>query len=66
MKFKKWTPSIMIWDVELMSGEDDKCCSQHLYFISRRRANKWVEKNLDKIMEEGDIIYIGGVQLWLW
>lgn len=64
--FKKWTPNIMIWDLELMSEVDGEVCSEHLYFLSRRRADRWLIKNLDKIMEEYVAYCIGGRQLWLW
>lgn len=58
---KKFTPSIVIWNLEL-SDKDGIC--QNLYFLSRKRANKFLQKH-DAELKEYEVI-LGGVQLWLW
>ena len=63
---KKWTPSIMIWSVALYDQEYDGMLFQNLYFLSRRRAHKWVEKHLHELTERNLAWGIGGEQLWLW
>ena len=63
---KRYIPSIMIWNVSLYDREYDGVLLQNLYFLSRRRAHKWVEKHLNELIERNISYGIGGEQLWLW
>ena len=60
---KKFTPSIIIWNVELRDKEDDMVL-QNLYFLSYKRAAKFVEKRKAELADYG--VGIGGEPLWLW
>lgn len=58
---KKFIPSIVIWNLE-MADKEGIC--QNLYFLSRKRANKFWRKHEAELKEYG--VCLGGVQLWLW
>ena len=60
---KKFTPSILIWNVELCDKEDDMVL-QNLYFFSYKRAQKFVEKHEAELADYN--VSIGGESLWLW
>lgn len=60
---KKFTPSIVIWNLEL-SDKDDRTVLQNLYFLSYKRAKKFWEKHATEL-EKYNIV-LGGEQLWLW
>lgn len=57
--------SITIWDVELIS-EDDNLVLGHKYFLSFRRARKWMEKRETDYLLNGIKTAIGGEDLWIW
>ena len=60
-----WPPSIIIYEVSIC-GKDNPCAGEKAYFLSFKRARRFVEKNM-KVIEETDSTYtIGGRQLWLW
>ena len=63
IKSFKFTPSIVIWEVVLELMEDQSV-SQRFYFLSYRRAKKFVERNEDAFKDY--YVCIGGEQLWLW
>lgn len=60
---KKFTPSIVIWNLEL-SAKDDGTVLQNIYFLSYKRAKKFLEKHKEEL-EEYKVI-LGGESLWLW
>ena len=60
----KWTPSIWIWDLELRWIEDEDIV-QHIYFLSRKRAERFWQKH-KAIIEKDHNASLGGEQLWLW
>ncbi len=59
----EWTPSIMIYTVEVDYGNDLK---EEFHFLSQRRARKFIEKNEAKTKEDRYIFTMHGNQLWLW
>lgn len=63
---KKYTPSIMIWNVALYDQEYDGMLIQNLYFLSHHRAHRFVEKHQNELKERNLKWIIGGEQLWLW
>lgn len=60
---KKFTPSIVIWNLEL-SGKDDDLVYQNLYFLSYKRAKKFWRRHEAELAEYK--VALGGEQLWLW
>lgn len=60
---KKFTPSIVIWNLELRDKEDETVL-QNLYFLSYKRAKKFWEKHEAEM--ENYKVSLGGEQLWLW
>lgn len=56
---------ITIWDVEIID-ESSNTVIGHQYFLSFRRAVKWMEKNEANYLLEGFRMTIGGENLWLW
>lgn len=60
---KKFTPSIVIWNLELRDKEDETVL-QNLYFLSYKRAKKFCEEH-EAEMEEYNVS-LGGESLWLW
>ena len=60
---KKFTPYIMIWNLEL-SDKNDGTVLQNLYFLSHKRAKKFWEKHKTEL--ERCKVSLGGEQLWLW
>lgn len=60
---KKFTPSIVIWNLEL-SDKDNGAVFQNLYFLSYKRAKKFWEKHETELEKYN--ITLGGEQLWLW
>ena len=58
---KKWTPSIIIYEVVIEFGGE---LEQRLYFLSSKRAEKFLAKHKEELKDYDT--YIGGVQLWLW
>lgn len=60
---KKFTPSIVIWNLELRDKEDGTILL-NLYFLSYKRAKKFWEKH-EAELEECKVI-LSGEQLWLW
>ena len=61
---KKFTPSIVIWNLEL-SDKQDGTVYQNLYFLFRKSAERFWEKHRAEFEKEYQVI-LGGVQLWLW
>jgi hypothetical protein len=59
----KFTPSIVIWNLEL-SDKEDGTVYQNLYFLSYRMAKKFWKKHEAEF--EGYKVSLGGEQLWLW
>lgn len=57
--------SITIWDVEIID-ESSNTVIGHQYFLSFKRAMKWMEKNEENSLLEGFRMTIGGEDLWLW
>ena len=62
---KKFTPSILIYQVSL-TDKETSIHYQDFYFLSYRRTVKFVEKNADKIKDMDVNVGIGGEQLWFW
>ena len=60
---KKFTPSVVIWNLELRYKEDGTVL-QNLYFLSYKRAMKFWEKHKAEL-EEYKVV-LGGESLWLW
>ena len=60
---KKFTPSILIWNLEL-SDKDNGMIVHNIYFLSYKRAKKFWEKH-EAEFEEYKVI-LGGQPLWLW
>ena len=59
---KNFTPSIVIWNIELRDKESNFVC-RNFYFFSYRRAKKFLERN-EKEYDEYNIT-LGGEPLWL-
>lgn len=60
---KNFTPSIVIWSLELYDKESNFVC-QTFYFLSYKRARKFWELH-EKEFDEYNIV-LGGEPLWLW
>ena len=60
---KKFTPSIVIWNLEL-SDKEDETVYQNIYFLSYKRAKKFCDKHKEEL--EKCKIVLCGEQLWLW
>ena len=60
-EIKKWTPSIIIYEVVIEFGGE---LEQRLYFLSSKRAEKFLDNHKEELQDYET--YIGGVQLWLW
>lgn len=60
---KKFTPSILIWNLELCDKQDGTVL-QNLYFLSYKRAKKFWEKHEAELEEYR--VSLGGESLWLW
>ena len=58
---KKWTPSIIIYEVVIEFGEG---VEQRLYFLSLKRAEKFLDNHKEELQDYNT--YINGVQFWLW
>lgn len=56
---------ITIWDVETIDESTDTVYA-HKYFLSFRRAVKWMEKNETDSLLECFKMTIGGEDLWIW
>lgn len=56
---------ITIWDVELID-EKSNLVLGHKYFLSCRRARKWMEKRETNYLLDGIKTAIGGEDLWIW
>ena len=62
---KKWTPSIIIWKLDLEEKGNGEYF-QSLYFITQRGVKRFL-KNHKKEIEEQDLSWSwGGEQLWFW
>ena len=61
---KDLVPSIVIWNIELRDKESNFVC-QNFYFLSYKRAKKFLERNEKEYYNEYNIA-LGGEQLWLW
>lgn len=62
---KKWTPRILIWTLSLYYREDDMWF-QNLYFLSERRAMRFIDKH-QKEMNERNIRWgLCQEPVWLW
>lgn len=61
----KWTPSIIIWHLELgESGKDESF--QSLYFLTEKGVKRFLKMNKKEIEKENMVYRYGGEQLWLW
>ena len=58
---KKWTPSILIYELVIESEEG---IDEHIYFLSKKRAIRFREKHKKEL--EGLRVLLGDQQLWLW
>lgn len=58
---KKWTPSIIFYEAVIELGGE---VEQRLYFLSYKRAEKFLAKHKEELKDYDT--YINGVQLWLW
>lgn len=56
---------ITIWDVESID-ENSNLVLGHKYFLSFRRARKWMEKHETDYLLNGIKMTIGGEDLWIW
>lgn len=62
---RKFTPNIVIWNVTLYSKKDGFPLCNY-YFLSYKRAKKFVEKHTDEWIKDFDVDYcLGGETLWL-
>ena len=61
----KFDPHILIYKVEL-SDRSTNNVVQELYFLSYRRAKRFVQKNKAEIHQQNLYWLIGGEILWLW
>lgn len=60
---KKFTPSIVIWNLELCDKKDGTVL-HNFYFLSYKKAKKFWEKHEAELEEFK--VGLGGEQLWLW
>ena len=61
MKKNKWAPSIIFYEVVI---EFEENLEQRLYFLSYKRAEKFLAKHKEELKDYNT--YISGVQFWLW
>ena len=62
---KKFEPAITIWNVMFVDKTDMKTIIDNEYFLSYKRAKKYVEK-CEKSKEFDDVVInLGGEPLWL-
>lgn len=59
--FIKYTPSILIWNLEIIYNDN---ASQNIYFLSHRRAERFLKLHMSEL--DGCKYVLGGEQLWLW
>lgn len=65
MKKEKWTPSIVIWQLDLREKGKDECF-QSLYFLTKRGVERFLKKH-EKEIEEQELSWsLGGEQLLFW
>ena len=63
---KEFESAITIWNVMFVDKTDFKTIVDNKYFLSYKRAKKYVEK-CEKSKEYNDVIInLGGEPLWLW
>lgn len=61
----KWTPSILIWQLDLKeSGKDEPF--QSIYFLTRRGVERFLKKHKKEMEEENIVWFYGGERLWFW
>lgn len=60
---KKFAPNIVIWNITV-SNKTDGFPLANYYFLSYKRAKKFLEKYIDEW--EGFQVVLGGETLWLW
>ena len=58
----KWTPSIVIWQLDL---SDKNGIFQNEYFLTKRGVKRFLKIHEKEIKEQNLSWSLGGVQLWL-
>lgn len=61
---KKFTPSIVIWHLELIDEEHE--CVQSLYFLTKKGVERFLKVHEKEIDEQKLKWCWGGEPLWLW
>lgn len=62
---KKFEPAITIWNVMFVDKTDMKTIIDNKYFLSYKRAKKYVEKCKKSKEFDDFVINLGGEPLWL-
>ena len=62
-KRNKFTPSIIIWQLDL---EDENGIFQNEYFLTKRGVERFLKIHKEEMEEQNIKWCCGGVQLWLW
>lgn len=55
--------NILIWQLEIVRPIDQEVLYQ-LFFLTEKRAQKWIEKNKEKISQYNWNLRLGGQSLW--
>lgn len=58
-------PHIIIWNFEINDFDNGMVMENH-YFLTRRGANRFLEKHSDELKQEGYSCGFGGEPLWFW
>ena len=65
IKGKGFAITITIWSIDYTSM-DDNIVIGHEYFLSFKRAKKYMEKREQELKQDNIKMAIGGEDLWLW
>lgn len=60
---KKFTPSIIIWQLDL---KENDVCFQSFYFLTKKGIERFLKIHKKEIEEQNLSWSCGGIQLWLW